>query len=217
MTLQPIDTFIFEAFTKRFQQVFDAKACAFVNQNDKTEVLQRLQGGKELNYPYAWFEHDTFAASTDTYSSNYLARRGLDIVVDGDTLHRARILPTTFEVTVNFVTNKFTSVEQGSVLAFSRRWLWARRGGFMKFKVNYGRVQFNINTVLSESVTIPKRENVTETEADYTVTTSATIHGFISEPVTGEIGKISHLEVVEQIGSVSPNVAGSQFFPFPKS
>lgn len=214
--LTTIDSFAFEGFQKRFQQVFGCK-CAFINQNDKTKILERVFGkGEPLEYPYAWFEVDSFSHTTDTYSSNYLSRRGLDVVVGESGIQRVRIVPTTFEISVNFVTNKFTSIEQGSVIAYARRWILARRGSFLSFKINYGRVQFNIKTLLNETVVIPKRENQTEVETDYTVTTTAVMTGFTSEPVLGTMGRITHVQVMDQIGGVNPNkIAGSQFIAFP--
>lgn len=215
--LQPIDDFIFRGFEERFQQVFGCKACAFINQNDKTQIINRLFDGKEIEYPYAWFEIETTANTTDTYSSNYMVRRGLDIGVHGDQVYRVRFMPTTFEITINYVTPQFDGVMPGSVRSFMRRWNLGRRAGYMKFKVNYGRVQFWIRVDLNDSLTIPKRENVTETEAVYTLTASAQIHGFVSDPQVSEVGKISHLDVVSQIEGVASSVAGSQFFPFEKS
>lgn len=86
----------------------------------------------------------------------------------------------------------------------------------MKFKVNYGRLQLGIRVDLNESLPIPKRENVTETEAVYTINASAQIHGYVSDPESSEIGKINHLDVVSQIEGAATSVAGSQFIPFEK-
>lgn len=213
-TLQPIDDFIFRGFEQRFQQVFGCKACAFINQNDKTQILQRLFDGKEIEYPYAWFEVETTTNTPDTYSSNYMVRRGLDIGVVNDRVYRVRFLPTTFDITINYVTPQFEGVAPGSIRSFIRRWHMGRRAGYLKFKVNYGRLQMGIRVDLNDSLSIPKRENVTETEAIYTLTANAQIHGYVSDPESSEIGKINHLDVVSQISGAADNVAGSQFFPF---
>lgn len=214
--LQPIDDFIFRGFEERFQQVFGCTQCAFINQNDKTQILSRLFDGDEITYPYAWFEIETTTNSVETYSANYFVRRGLDIGVHGDKIYRARLAPTTFSISINYVTLQFDGVMPGSVRSFIRRWSMGRRAGYMKFKVNYGRVQFGIRVDLDDSLSIPKRENVTETEPVYTITAGAQIHGYVSDPVISEIGKISHFDVQTSIEGAAANVAGSQFFPFNK-
>jgi len=214
--LQPVDDFIFEGWNKRFQQVFGCKMCAFIQDNDETKVLNRLFDGKDIEYPYAWFKIDTTSNTPETFSTNYMARRGFDIAVRDDKLLRAKFVPTTFDITVTYITNQFDGVYPGSVRSFLRRWPMARRSGFMKFKVNYGRVQFGINVELGDSVQVPAGENKTEQEAVYKITTNASIRGYVSEPEIQEIGKINHLDVVSQITGVNANVAGSQFFPFPE-
>lgn len=216
--IQTIDHMVLAGFQKRFQQVFNCP-CLFINANDKTRVLQRIFGeGKPITYPYAYFVIQSMGANNESYNAHALARRGVVVnVAADDLLQTVRIVPTNFVVEVTYVTNKFESVEQGSVLAFVRRWLLARRVGYLKFSINYGRLQIGINHTLEESVNIPQRENVTENETSYVTTTSCTMHGYVSEPILGRQGKVTQVRTNQQVQQkVGGQVVSSQYFAFPK-
>lgn len=215
--IQSIDHLVLAGFQQRFQQVFGAK-CLFINANDKTKVLQRIFGeGEALTYPYAYFVIQSMGANTESYNAHAMARRGMVLGVNADnSLQTVRVLPTNFVVEVSYVTNKFESVEQGSVLAFVRRWLLARRVGYLKFSINYGRLQFGISHTLDESVNIPQRENIAENETSYLTTTSATIHGYISEPILGQQGKVNEVRVNDSLGGVKGQIISTQTFEFPQ-
>jgi hypothetical protein len=129
-----------------------------------------------------------------------------------------RLMPTNFEIEITYVTNRFQSVEQGSVMAFSRRWLLARRGGYLKTSIDYGRMQLGIGVTLDKSVITPSRENITEAETSFPVTTSAVIHGYISEPIPGQIGMVQQINVNASVGAPSNNgstIVSTQFISFP--
>lgn len=198
--LKPIDDFVFAGFQKRFQQVFNCK-CAWINQNDKTKILERIFGqGKPLEYPYAYFEVTSVSANVESYNPNFLARRGLLVNVDSSTsAQTVRILPTNFEVEVTYVTNEFQTVEQGSILAFVRRWLLARRMGYLKFSINYGKFNLNVSLTSSDSLPIPQRGNIGETETSYELKTSTIIHGYVSEPVLGTKGIVNEINLTENL------------------
>jgi len=216
-SVQPLDMFVMEGFAQRFQQVFGCAKCAFINQNDKTKVLDALFGqGKTLTYPYAYFVIQTTSVNNESYNPHQWVRRGIRIGVrSDDTIQMARIQPTNFDIEVTYVTNKFDSIEQGSVRAFVRRWLLARRAGYLKFSVDYGLKQFGIGLTLAESINIPQRENIVEQETKYEITVLATIHGYISEPYTAKMGKTNQINVNAQIGGVNSQIVSSQFFAFP--
>lgn len=217
-TIQPIDYLVLAGFQERFQQVFGAVKCAYINANDKTKILQRIFGeGQQIEYPYAFFEIQHVEVNTQSYNSGYLSRRGIVINVDSDsTVQTARIMPTNFELEITFVTNKFQSVEQGSVMSFARRWLMARRNGYLKSSVNYGTKQFGVGVTLDESVNIPSRGNITDTETSMSIVTRAMIHGYTSEPVLGQKGKVNQFNVTGSVGGVNGQVVSSQFFAFPE-
>jgi hypothetical protein len=218
MEIQPIDYFVLAGFQQRFQQTFGAVKCAYVNANDKVRILQRVFGeGNPITYPYAYLVIKSQRANDQSYNAGYLSRRGLVINVSSEeTYQTVRILPVDFEIECTYVTNKFNSVEQGSVLAFVRRMLMARRNGFLKFTVDYGMKQFGVGVDLEESVAIPSRENVTENETSMEITVTATVHGYISEPVLGEKGKIDKFNVSPFDTSITPQqIVSTQTFAFP--
>jgi hypothetical protein len=214
--IQPIDYFIFAGFQKRFQQEFLCR-CAFINQNDKTRILERIFGeGNPLTYPYAYFELQTISANDESYNANDFARRGLVINANTDsTFQTARILPANFEIDITFITNKFMGVEPGSVMSFTRKWLFARRFGYLKFSIDYGLQNINIGVTNGESISIPQRENVTESETKYELKVNSKIHGYVSEPVLGIKGNAQKINLTEQVAPTKPlNVISETFHPF---
>ena len=213
MELQPIDDFVFKGFQQRFQQQFGCEAL-YVTTNEESIVAQRAKDGKPLEYPYAFLKIQSTGQSTDTYSSNYLSRRGLIAVVEDNELiaHRVRIIPATFDLEIKYVTNQFKSTAQGSVLAFIRRWLFARRNGALQFNVRYGLLSMGIQIQLSESVPFSPRENAPDNETAYQVVTSATIKGYISEPELGTVGLVQQVALQDVLNA--EGLSGGQFFPF---
>lgn len=212
----PIDQMVLAGFQQRFQQVFNCK-CAYANEFEKTKVLERIFGqGQPLEYPYAWFEVQNVGHNKEWYSTQLMVRKGLVVSVDsGTTVQKVRVMPCNFDLAITYVTNKFDSVEQGSVLAFARRWVLAYRGGYLKFTINYGRLAFNVALTMPESLAIPTRENVVETETSYKLTANLTVHGFLSEPVFAQGRKTNTVNVQATIQGVNPQIVGSQFLAFP--
>lgn len=221
MVIQPIDALILDKFVKRVSKVFQAK-CAFLNANDKTRILNRVFGqGGTLTYPYIYLEILNISANTESYNPHQFARRGVVLQVNTDqTVQTVRVIPTNFEIKLTYVTNEFYSVAPGSTLAFARRWLLARRDGWLKESVDYGRLQFGIGVTMADSIPIPQRENVTESETKFETDVSLTLHGYTSEPVLGEIGKVNEFQVNEQVGgtrtTTTPVIVSTQTFAFPE-
>lgn len=217
-TITPIDEFILAGFQQRFQQVFDCP-CAFINQNDKTKVLDRIFGaGQPLTYPYAWFVIQNLSANTDTYNAHPLGRKGIVMNISSDSTYQTvRLMPTNFEIEVNYITNKFESVQQGSVMAFARRWLLSRRFGYLKTTVNYGNQRIGIGMTLNDSIPIPQRENITEAETKYDVVTTAIIHGYTSEPMLNTVGKANKVNVNMGVQVPNGQVVSVQTFTFDRS
>jgi len=213
-----IDQAVFAGFQKRFQQVFNCK-CAYSNVHETTKVLERVfEQGETLTYPYAYFVIQNIGHNKEHYSTQMMVRKGLIVNVDSNsTVQRMRVMPANFDLEINFVTNDFASVEQGSITAFARRWILAYRGGYLKFTVNYGRLQFNVALTMPESVTIPVRDNIVETETSYKLTTTLTLHGYISEPILAQTGRTTTLNVNSSIQGVNPQLVGTQSFIFPTS
>jgi hypothetical protein len=95
--------------------------------------------------------------------------------------------------------------------------LMARRNGYLKFSVDYGSKQFGVGVEMDESVTIPSRENITENETSMEITVTATVHGYISEPVLGEKGKIGKFNVnpFDTSTYLNQQIVSTQTFAFP--
>jgi hypothetical protein len=210
MKLQPIEGFIFDGFQQRLQQQFDCPVF-MLSSSDKTRVGRRLLDGKPLEYPYITVFLSSGEPNSESYSSNFISRKGLVVSVeeDGGIVHRVRILPFLFEMEVNYVTNKFNGTETDNVLAFLRRWSFSRRNGALGFKIKYGLLQPGIQVVGASSVPINPREIATENITEYTVTTSATISGYMSEPETTQTSIVDTVALLEAEG-----LSGGQFFPF---
>jgi hypothetical protein len=216
VSVQSIDKFCLAGFQSRFQQVFNCK-CAYSNVHETTKILERVfEQGEPLTYPYAYFVIQNIGHNKEHYNTQLMVRKGLIVNVDSNsTVQRVRVMPANFDLEINFVTNDFDSVEQGSITSFARRWLLAYRGGYLKFTVNYGRLQFNVALTMPDSLTIPVRDNVVETETSYKLTTTVTIHGYISEPILAQGGKTNTINVQSGIQGVNPKVISSQSFIFP--
>lgn len=219
--IQSIDYLVLAGFQQRFQQVFECDKCAFVNVTDKAKVVERVFGrGVPLTYPYAFFEIKRISENHDSYNPHNLMRRGMVIGVgSNETYQQVRVIPANFDIDITYVTNQFQLLDQGSVMSFTRRWLLARRAGYLKSSVDYGRLQFGIGVTLDEAVATPTLDNITETESSFQVKVGATIHGYISEPILNEIGKINTFNVNTEVGlpTTKGQVVSTQFFAFPSS
>lgn len=212
MVVKPVEDFVFEGLVQRIQQTFNCPVL-ITTANDKTKQLARLREGKEVEYPYIFLTINSVAHNKESFSTNMMARRGLVTVV-GQQAMTVRLMPTNFEIDVEFVTNKFQGNEQGTVLSFAKRWMFAQRCGYFKFNIMYGRLKINIGLTPSDTVATPPLENKVETETAYKVTTSMVVHGYVSEPVLGTQGIIQTLVIDEVVANPDGSVDGYQFIPF---
>lgn len=218
--IQTLDYYVLAGFQQRFQQTFGAVKCAYVNANDKVRILQHVFGeGEQITYPYAYLVLKRMGVNEHSYNPGYLSRRGVVININTkNTYQTVRILPVDFEIECTYVTNQFQSIDQGSVLAFSRRWLTARRNGYLKYSIDYGNKQFGIGVDMDDNVHIPIRENITESETSMEIVVSCTLHGYISEPVLGEKGRVNQFNVNQFDTQLYPNqqIVSTQSFTFQK-
>lgn len=213
MNIKPIEDFVFEGLAKRMQQVFGCQ-CVYTTANDKTKVLARMFEGRAVTYPYIFLTLQSVAPNTESYVNHMLMRRGLPTVINDGFMHTVRVIPTNFEIEVEFVTNQFQGQDQGNVLAFAKRWMFARRCGYLKFTVNYGALELKIAMTLNDNVPTPPLENKVESETAYKVTTSMVVHGFVSESDLGTQGIVQSVEVNGAIMNTDGSLPGSQFTPF---
>jgi hypothetical protein len=212
MNIRPIEDYVFEGLSQRVQQVFNC-ICLHTSFNDKTKVLSRVFQGKPIEYPYIFMTTTSISHNPESYTTNIMARRGLVTTIN-DTAQTVRIMPANFEIELEYITNKFQGLEQGSVIAFARRWLFARRCGYLRFNIRYGRLDLWISPALNESVAIPQLDNKVETETAYKTTVTMTVHGYISEPTLGSQGVISEILINGVPMNPDGSVPGAQFFPF---
>jgi hypothetical protein len=213
VTIQPLEDLVLAGLQSRFQQVFGCLAI-HTSSTDKTKLVERVFAGKTITYPYAFITIQNISANTDSYNSNSLARNGLVTIAKDNLAYRTRIIPANFELEIEYVTNKFQGTEAGSVLTFIRRWLFARKNGYLKFNINYGRLAISISCTLSNSTTVPVRDNVLESESVYKITNTITLHGYISEPALGTIGIIQNIEVDASLVNSDGSIPGYQFSSF---
>ena len=214
MKLQPIDNFVREGFAKQITSQFRCPAI-FVSSPDKTRNLQTLLGNKIPEYPYIFLAVQSMAPNQDSYLNLSLLRQGIPVRIntDNNQAQLVRLVPTNFEIEVTYVTNKYSG-DLESVEGYARRWLFARRNGSLQFNINYGMSQLSISYLLGDSVPIQPRDNPTDAESVYQVVTTATVHGYVSEPELGTRGIINQIQLTDTHPPVEGSVSGTQFFPF---
>lgn len=208
MDIQPIEEFVFKGLVQRASQVFGCRAI-LVTANDKQAALAKTFNGQPVEYPYLFITPGSLSNNTESYATNFLARKGLMTTVGEKQGMVVKLMPANFETEFEFCTNKFMAVEQGSVLSYAKRWLFARRAGWLKFNVEYGRLRLPISLTLADSVPTPPMENKTENESVYKIVSTCTVHGWISEATLQTQGVVNTIELQTTIAGV-----GAQFFPF---
>ena len=210
LVLEPIDTYIRAGFLAQVQKTFECNA-VYVTANDKTRTLAQITQGIP-QYPYIFIVNQSMQQNGDGYPGALLPIDGIPVQV-ADTHNRAitaKILPVKFEMELTYVSNKEDGTGLDSVFGFSRRWLLRRRLGQFSFNIRYGVFSLPIHCILSDTVTIPQRENATDAESNYQVVVTAAINGYISEPEAGSQGVIDDLQIVQNAEYLMPG----QFFPF---
>lgn len=204
MRLQPVDDFVLKGFHERFYQQFGCPAAYISSEADRKQVVQRLFNPRPVTLPYATLLMQTMSDTTESFSSHSLATRGILAAVDqdGTGAQNVRVIPQLFEVEVKYYASAFRDQnDQKSVWEFARRWKFAARNGSMSFKITYGSLVLNIQVRLSESISFPTRDNFTQSEtSEYEAITTATIHGFISEPELKQTGIVNEVAVLESLG-----------------
>lgn len=199
--LRPVEELILKTFTDRFQQVFGCLA-TLTNTYEKMRVVNQMFAGKQPEYPYAVFIVKGMYQNTESWNTNYMARRGLQAVVhdSNNAAYTVRLMPTSFDLDVEFYTNQFNLGLESSVLSYAKQWLFARRTGSLKFETKYGRVVLQNQVELAPNVQIPTMDNQAESESVYTVKSALTIHGYTSQAELGNIGIVQEVEVEQTIG-----------------
>lgn len=196
IVIPPVEELILDGICKRFQQVF---ACPTLHTNgyEKTTAMQRALSGSPVEYPYAVATLKGISPDDESWASHEMARRGLNVIINSQSNQawKAKLLPAKMDIEIEYNTNAFTG-RKGSALRALSRWLFARRLGYLKFNVQYGRVVLGIGTELNEAPEVPERENITESETVYKIPFSLTLKGWVSQPELQRQGVVR--EVIQE-------------------
>lgn len=201
MNIDPLERLCINGIKSKFSQVFNCKNTEVTSAYEKMRILKERKAGENISYPMAFLKISTLSGATDRYTSPYLARTGVQIVSSDDNTSAisVKVLPANFQIDVEYRTNQFDLDIETSAMAFSRKWLFARRNGKLKFNISYGRVSFLIGSVMDEQVNIPERPGITESAAEYIVTSSLVLQAWISEPQTKIIGTVQKVDVTQAL------------------
>lgn len=213
LAVEPVETFIKDGLLKRFSHVFECRAM-YAPSTDKTRNMQKMFNGKTIEYPYAFIQHPTITSDDTSYSSHMTTRVGIPIMVSPTNEQRVRLLPTLFEFEVEYVCSGYEG-NKNSVSHFTKRWMFARRMGQLKFNIEYGGLSIRVGCEMS-TIQTPPRGNATEEETEYKSTGTITLKGYLSEPLLKSVGVIQDLEVEGYIFSTNGSLQGAQFMSFDK-
>jgi len=212
LNLDPIERYIFDGFQQRFLNVFGCRS-VWTSASDEIQALKRIFQDGSKSYPYAFFNLNTWTESTERGNTFMASRRGQLAVLSSDQLRGFRVsyIPVDFQISIKFVTNDFKEV-----IKYASRWLFARRKGWLKFDVTYGKVHFSVSVVPSESISFPLREADPENVTEYMVTTDLIIVGYISDPTLIEQQIADTIEVTGLMQD-GPTSAGTEVWSFRRS
>lgn len=209
-SIAPLEEYVVTGIVDRLTEVFGCQTIV-VTEQGKQATLQKLNEGNNITYPYAFAILKGVSANPESYNPHMLGRRGIPVIVEKDQATTVRLMPANFEFEFEYHTDKYLGYEQGSVMSLVRRWLFARRFGYLKFNINYGRLAISISATLNEAPVIPEKENSLEGEAPYKVSATLVVHGYVSEAMVSRVGVINDL-VVDTV--IKDTVESSQFIPF---
>lgn len=213
--VQTVDSFILIGLQKRFHKVFNCPPL-FVSSTDKAKTLEKAFEGKPVSYPYAFLTVNSFSHGTDSYNGTSMSRHGLvtNVSTDGKSGYKAKVLPASFEIEVEYVAQSFDG-SPTSILGFARNWLFARRGGWLKFQVEYGRLDLGISVEMSDNVSLPKKDGSVNVEQKFELVTTMTVHGFVSYPILMDVPVAKEVQINGQVVDPSTGkVPGMQFMSF---
>jgi len=215
--IRPIEDHVLEGIEQRFYETFGCLT-KIVNAYEKARALETILGGRSLKYPYMFLRIASLSPNTDSYSTNMMGRRGLQAIIADD---QQQAYTANFTVDVEYYTDQFDLHHEKSAVAFARRWLFARRLGMLKFNVDYGRLALSVGVTMDESVTLPDRNNLVESQSHYVIPGVCTFHGYVSEPMLGTQGIVNEIHTNTQVDSPPPSdkkpAPTPQFWQFPRS
>lgn len=183
VTLEPLESLILKGIQQKFQNLTGAKTI-WTSSSDKTLTLQQLFGNPSsttndvtITYPYIFLTVNSVSESETRLHNRTSSMRGYPSVITDDQkrAYNVKFLALDTAVGIQFVTNSYKQV-----LRFANLWMFARRDGWLKFDVAYGRTHFGVHVDMENSLSLPQREADPEDVSEYVVEGNFTIHGFMS-------------------------------------
>ena len=211
LVITPIENFIFNGIVNKLHKVFGCFV-QFVNSESRVQTMQSVR--KNARLPYMFVLLDSINYADQYYNANYLSRHGLTLKL-ADTknaLARVKFLPCTFNMRVEYLTNKRDG--DNSTVFFIKRWMFARRLGYLKFDVTYGE-KFSCPVQMDDQISQPIREQETEGMALYTIEANLSINGFVSESQILTSGVLNDLSVETKVSGCKQS-ENAVFWEWPK-
>lgn len=215
MNIQPVDVFVRAGFLQQVTDQFRA-VTTWTTSPDKLAELKTALGNKQPAYPYVFLTQQSLSPNKESYNPRRLARYGVPVRFSDDQrlAYNARLIPANYEVELTFITNDYDRSVH-SVNGFARRWAFAQRNGYLNYRVNYGLTALDVNVMLTDTLSLPQRENPADSESIYQVVANVTIHGYVSEPELAERQRILQIEPTFEVSEAKEGT--SHFYPFPKN
>lgn len=203
--ISPIENFIITGINQRLYQAFN---CPTYLSNSESWILEAERIRKQvIKPPYIVGQLTSIRANDNFYNSNCLSRRGIVISdLSNNVAYKSKILPVVYDYDI-----KYTCLDLEKTLWFMKRWLFARRLGYIKFTVKYGKESFGCNIELSDTVQQPQKEQETQGYSNYEVQTSMSVIGFMSEAELITEPKITDIVSVTKYGESDPNPSFKSF------
>ena len=200
--ITPIENFIFNGITNKLHQIFDCYV-QFSNSENRMQEMLKIRKEKGIKFPYLFVSLSDTSFSQNYYNSNYLSRHGMVVKVaeSGNALAKVKLLPCTFTFKVEYFTDK-NDAGVGSALWFTKRWMFARRLGYLKFNIKYGQT-YTCPVILDESLTQPMKPQESDALACYQIEGNFTVHGFVSESQLLTDGVLTQVDTTFKVGENS--------------
>lgn len=199
--ITPIENFIFNGITNKLHQVFGCYV-QFSNSENKVQEMLKIRKEKGIKFPYLFVSLSDTSFTQDYYNSNYLSRHGMTVKVadSGNALAKVKLLPCTFTFKVEYFTDR-NDASVGSALWFTKRWMFARRLGYLKFNIKYGQT-YSCPVLLDESLSQPTKPQESDAMACYQIDGNFTVNGFVSEAQLLTDGVLTDVVTEMKVGDV---------------
>jgi hypothetical protein len=196
--VDPVEHFVFNGLQKRIFDALEVK-CVWLTGPDKLPALQALFGNQNagafdyssVQYPYGFLTMQSWEEDTERGNTHYMARKGFPVALDdsGNRAFYARIIPVKMTVKFECVHNS-----NSGMINFIKMLFMARRDGWLKFNVAYGRTTLEVSVYPEPNATIPQRADSPDMPKDFAFEGTLDVRGFLSLPVLNEQQVITSVE-----------------------